>query len=166
MKKRLLTTIIAFALFIAMSSTALVANAAEENDGTVQRVLITKTGDASALPGVSPQAVSAPTSYAPSSWYNVQHNWTATKYTYSSYIFNTAKYPLLDIAANASFTVEFYTPDGTFLSSATPSYNSEKGKYYGAYFFLPGDDYYMIIRNNSGSPISSGAWYVVGSKGD
>lgn len=113
------------------------------------------------------RAVVAPTSYAPSYWYNVNHYWTAVYYTYSSYIFDTSENRLLDVAADAPFTVEFYSPVGTYLAQDTPSYDNVKGKYYGAYFWFPSDsDYYLIIRNNSGSPITSGAWYWVGGSYD
>jgi len=92
----------------------------------------------------------------------VKHNWTATQYTYSSYIFDTSEYPYLDVAADVPFTLELYYADGTYMGAIAPEYDSEKGKYYGAYFFYADEDYYMILRNNSSSPITSGAWYLVG----
>jgi hypothetical protein len=128
-----------------------------------QRVAISDVIDSSITP-ILPRAVVPPTSYAPTSWYNVNHNWTAASYTYSSYFFDTDLYPYLDIAANATFRIDFYHTNGTFWGSITPSYSSSVGKYYGDYFFNPNEDYYMIIYNLSGSSITSGAWYRVGNE--
>ncbi|HKM34180.1 MAG TPA: hypothetical protein VJY54_05500 [Lachnospiraceae bacterium] len=157
--KKIFTLFTTIMIFLSMSLQCYAADLS--SSGSVQRVHILEAADSS-LPTVQQRAVVAPTSYAPNSYYNVQHNWTATKYTYSSYIFDTSEYPYLDIAADVPFSVEFYAPDGTFMVSVTPEYDSEKGKYYGAYYFFDDEDYYMIIRNGSSSPISSGAWYMVG----
>lgn len=108
------------------------------------------------------RAIYPPTKYAPDSWYNVEHQWTATYYTYSSYIFDTTRYMYLDIYARAPFRIDFYHPDGTFWGSATPEYNAMYEKYLGSYYLNPGEDYYMVIYNLSDTTISSGAYYKVG----
>ncbi|GEM_PF-5493435 len=159
--KKLMASVIALALLFMMSTQVFAAT--PSNNEPVQRANIADVIDTSTPPMALPRATVPPTSYAPTSWYNVNHNWTATSYTYSSYFFDTNLYPYLDIAANATFKVEFYRTNGTYWGSVTPPYDSSKGKYYGAYFFNPDEDYYMIIRNLSGSPITSSAWYRVGN---
>lgn len=160
--KRILFSILVSAILVFSSSQAVTAAEYGSENNTIQRVAISDviTYDKNVAEKV--RATSAPTSYAPTSWYNVNHNWSCTKYTYSSYFFDTSAYPNLDVAANSSFTVEFYRTNGTYIGSVTPGYDSSKGKYYGAYYFDSWDpDYYMIIRNNNTTPISSGAWYCV-----
>lgn len=160
MKKRFaLTLALLMVLIFPMNAFAANSNV-EENE---QRIYFMDDDSFSTEPVINMRAVSAPTSYAPASWYNVNHSWTAKYYTYTSYYFDTSEYPNLDVAANSPFTVEFYRTNGSYIGSVTPSYDSSKGKYYGAYFFLRSDDdYYMIIRNNSSVSITSGAWYRVG----
>ncbi|MCD7836554.1 MAG: hypothetical protein LUG83_07905 [Lachnospiraceae bacterium] len=160
--RKILMTVVAFTLFMAMSVNALAASTSGESDVTASRVHIADAIDNNAFPESSQRAIVAPTSYAPTSWYNVKHNWTCTSYTYSSYFFDTSEYPYLDVAADVPFTVELYYANGTYMGSVSPEYDSEKGKYYGAYFFYADEDYYMIIRNNSNAAITSGAWYLVG----
>jgi hypothetical protein len=156
--KKIITAVVAFTLLIAISSQAIATDGSSET----QRVYIANVIDTSATP-ILPRAKVPPTEYAPVSWYNTDHTWTATNYTYSSYFFNTTLYPYLDIAANVPFRVDLYHTNGTYWGSTTPPYDSAKGKYFEAYFFYPNEDYYMVIYNLSGSPISSGAWYRVGN---
>ncbi len=154
----MLSTIIMFSMTINVLASE------SEKELRTSRIHIMEASNGGDLSRISARATSKPTSYAPVSWYNVRHNWTAKNYTYSSYIFDTSVYPYLDIAADAPFTVDLYHADGSFMTSVSPNYNAEKGKYYGAYFFYADEDFYMIIRNNSGSAIASGAWYKVGNK--
>lgn len=153
----MLSTIILFSMTISVFASE------GEKESKTSRIHITESSNLTSSFGIGPRAISKPTSYAPGSWYNVKHNWTAKNYTYSSYIFDTSAYPYLDIAADVPFTVDLYRADGSFMASVSPNYNTEKGKYYGAYFFYADEDFYMIIHNNSGSAISSGAWYKVGN---
>lgn len=158
--KRKVSFILVLLIILAVPMNTFAANRGLEV--SVQRIYFMEDVSFSTEPVASMRAVSAPTTYAPASWYNVNHSWTATNYTYTSYFFDTSEYPNLDIAADSPFTVEFYKTNGTYIGSVTPSYDSSKGKYYGAYFFYRSDDdYYMIIRNNGSAPITSGAWYRV-----
>ncbi len=160
MNKRILSMLALITVVLSIPQTVMATDSL--SDDSTQRVAISEVMTYDKETTENTRATSAPTTYAPSSWYNVQHNWTATYYTYSSYFFDTSAYPNLDVAANSSFTVEFYKTNGTYIGSVTPSYNPSKGKYYGAYYFNGWDpDYYMIIRNNGSTPISSGAWYNV-----
>jgi hypothetical protein len=135
-------------------------------DGEQANVIQSRNGGVVVYdPPVQTFATSAPTTYAPSSWYNVNHYWTAASYTYSSYIFlgsgpSSIFGDDLDVVAKASFSVEFYSPTGTYLSTVYPVYNSSTQTYIGEYT-LPGFDYYIIIRNLSSSSILSNAYYCV-----
>lgn len=157
--KKVFTIILSVIMIFSMSANVLAAEVSE-NSGS-SRIHISEAINVGSTSTISSRAAVKPTMYAPASWYDVKHNWTAKNYTYSSYIFDTSEHPYLDIAADVSFTVDLYYADGTFMGSVNPEYNSEKGKYYGAYFFYADEDYYMIIRNNSSSSITSGAWYLV-----
>lgn len=112
--------------------------------------------------GVSPKAVSIPTTYAPYSFYNVKHYWTANSYTWSSYIFTQANGYRFDCRAKKKFKVEFYRTNGVCEGSVTATYNSIVGGYW-----LEVDreynpnPYYVKIVNLSGSPITNNAFYYV-----
>ena len=61
---------------MAMSVNVLATGASGESDVTTSRVHIADAIDNNAFPESSQRAIVAPTSYAPTSWYNVKHNWT------------------------------------------------------------------------------------------
>lgn len=108
------------------------------------------------------RAVSIPTSYAPRSFYGVNHSWTATNYTWSSYIFTQSLGYTFDCNANQTFKVEFYTKNGVYEGTVIADYWDLRGKYnvwiQREYNPTP---YYVKIVNTSGSRISSGAYYYL-----
>lgn len=108
------------------------------------------------------RATTRPTSLAPSSFYKVKHYWTATNYTWSSYIFTQASGYRFDCRAKQNFAVEFYTQSGTYEGTANATYNSIIQGYWveidREYNSTP---YYVKIVNKSSSPISKNAFYYV-----
>jgi len=154
--KKFVTLILAFTLILAVSAQAL----ASTNETRTARVYIGDVIDTNATPGPISRATTAPTSYAPSSWYNTSHTWSATNYTYTLYKFNTTSYPYLNVESNGAITIEFYRANGNYWGSDTPTYNSSTKKYSGAYFFYANEDYYMIIRNSSNATTVSGSYTV------
>lgn len=115
----------------------------------------------------APRAVTVPTSYAPDSWYGVEHEWTARYYTYSSYIFDISKSIYIDARADQPFSVEIYRPDGSQYYTDTAFYDSDSQQYKSSITLyhpaIYGDlsYYYIILRNNSSTPITQNAYYEV-----
>lgn len=116
----------------------------------------------------SPYAVSAPTTYAPSSWYGVPHQWTATYYTYSSYIFSTDNTSYFNSWADQPFTLEVYRPDGTLIMREVAVNNEyTQGRYEANIRTAHHNEglaigpYYVILRNNDSTPITQNAYYKV-----
>lgn len=114
---------------------------------------------------VGTRATSRPTSYAPSSWYNTKHYWTADWATWTSYIFNRSIGPNFDVYApsNKSFSVHYYWGDGTYMSSAYSTLNSSGMQEVRASMEGVGHTlgYYAMIENETSSSITSGAYYEV-----
>lgn len=108
------------------------------------------------------RATTKPTTLAPTSFYNVKHYWTATNYTWSSYIFTQALGYRFDSRAKQNFAVEFYRQNGVYEGTATADYNSLIGGYWVQvdWEYNP-SPYYVKIVNKSGSPIRSNAFYYV-----
>ncbi len=113
---------------------------------------------------VETRATSKPTSYAPSSWYNTKHYWTADWATWTSYIFDRSVGPNFDVYApsNKPFSVHYYWGDGTYMMSAYSVLNKGMQELC-ATFDGPGhtSGYYAMIENESSSSITSGAYYEV-----
>lgn len=105
------------------------------------------------------RASTRPTSYAPNSWYNVDHYWTATSYTWSSYIFDVSKGYFFDCRANQKFSVEFYNANGTYRGTVVSDYWDYIGKQSVWIENAYENNYYVKIVNNSSSSITSGATY-------
>lgn len=111
--------------------------------------------------GISTRAVSAPTAYAPASWYDVVHYWTATYYTYSSYWFTTThEFGLnIDVWAQVPFHVVFKTSDGR---QGTLYAECISADYYRVDAVMePNTPFYMVIYNDTSTTIASGAGYLV-----
>lgn len=108
------------------------------------------------------RATTKPTALAPSSFYNVKHYWTATSYTWSSYIFTQALGYRFDSRAKQKFAVEFYRQNGVYEGTATAEYNSTIGGYWVQVDWeYNSSPYYVKIVNKSSSAISSNAFYYV-----
>lgn len=106
------------------------------------------------------RAVSVPTTYAPKSWYNVDHYWTARYYTWSSYILSQSDGYYFDCRADSPFTVELYYADGEYIGDLVAEYSDVHDKYWvwtSMDYFHTG--YYVKIVNNGDTPITSGATY-------
>lgn len=144
MKKRFLCLVLAFCMVLGCMGSAAAATVPGQNEG-----------------GIGNRAVSVPTSLAPSSWYGVAHNWTATYYTYSSYWFTTNhEFGLdIDVYADAPFHVVFVTRDGTRATMYAEEF--AYGGYYVGAIMEPGVEFYLIIYNDSGATIASNATYLV-----
>ena len=111
---------------------------------------------------ISPMATTRPTSLAPSSFYNVKHYWTATNYTWSSYMFTQTQGYTFDCRAKQKFSVDFYLQNGTYEGTTTATYNSSNGLYCVLVDWeYNSNPYYVRIVNKSSSPISSNAFYYV-----
>lgn len=113
---------------------------------------------------IEPMATTVPTTYAPASWYNVNHYWTAKYYTWSSYIFTCGAGRYFDCYAKQPFSVAFFYADGTEISTWNAQWNGEN------YVFLAEMDgasastgYYVKIINNDDVSISNDAYYKVWS---
>lgn len=155
--KRFITAI----LSLAMVFTLAVPGFASNNEDTgVSIVVGTKTEQNTELPET--RAVSAPTKYAPESWYGVEHKWTAKYYTWSSYIFECGWFGgIFECWAQKPFTVERYAPDGTFLDAGSADWNSFENRYEVMYMFDGEESYYVKIVNDGSGSILEDAYYVV-----
>lgn len=108
------------------------------------------------------RAITKPTTYAPASFYNVKHHWTATNYTWSSYMFTQRLGYRFDCRAKQNFAVEFYQSNGVYEGTTYASYNDIIKGYWveidREYNSIP---YYVKIVNKSSSPIRNNAMYYV-----
>ena len=112
--------------------------------------------------GMITRATTKPTSLAPTSFYNVKHYWTATNYTWSSYIFTQALGYRFDCRAKQKFDVEFYYQNGRYVGTAHSDYNNDNGLYNVMVDWeYDSNPYYVKIVNTSGTRISSNAFYYV-----
>lgn len=122
----------------------------------------------------SSRAVTIPTQYAPDSWYNVPHQWTATYYTYSSYIFTymdvgAVGNNYIDVYAYAPkpFTLELYSASTNQLlyrkeaSLTGDPYGYAARGWFNLNIYI--EDFYIILRNNASTDIvlSDNAYYYV-----
>lgn len=128
-----------------------------------------------ALPAMaSSRAVTIPTQYAPDSWYNVSHQWTATYYTYSSYIFTYLdvggvgnNYIEVYAYAPKPFTLELYSAStNQLIYSEEASVCGDPVGYSAIGWFnwnIYIEDFYIILRNNASTDItlSDNAYYSV-----
>lgn len=113
------------------------------------------------------RAIRVPTSYAPASWYDVRHYWTAKNYTYSSYIFEPSyhsNYEWQYFWAEADgriFSVDVYGEDGNYQFTIT-SGEHDPAAQFGSDTKLA-EPYYVVINNTypEDGSISSGAFYIV-----
>lgn len=155
--KRLTSMILAVVMVFALACPAFATDSGTHN---VNLVVGTRTERRTDIPET--RAVNVPTSYAPNSWYGVNHSWTAKYYTWSSYIFEAtgweAKGESFSATAQQPFSVEIYYADGTLEESASADYLD------GAYTiqFFVDFDYYVKIINDSSTSITSNATYRVG----
>ena len=110
------------------------------------------------------RAITPPTTYAPDSYYDTWHQWTAVNYTYTSYLFNRPYTYGMDVLgpSDKTYCVEFYNPDDSYIGEVT-SESSSFGQVVLTYFNA-NVPFYAIIRNTSGTPItvSDNAQYLVG----
>lgn len=113
----------------------------------------------------SSRAISIPTQYAPDSFYNVAHQWTATYYTYSSYIFTFIdEYTECELGVFAKalkpFTLELYSASSNeLLHEIVATRLSDSDTYYQADIafcsrWMPIEDFYIILRNNDATTIT------------
>lgn len=88
---------------------------------------------------------------APASWYNMRQHFTCSSYVYSSYIFEAGS-TVSVFSLDKQITLEVYNTDNE------PLMDPIKGRYWELYGFTcyaePTEDYYIVIRNTSGSPIT------------
>ena len=97
----------------------------------------------------APRATSVPTTMAPTSWYNTDHDVTAKYYTYSSYLFeaNTTIW----VCSELEVRVDVYNVNGELIDSKDASYQEFNGYVYG---YTPDETYYIVITNLSDTSIS------------
>lgn len=138
------------------------AAAAEENPITLSDIAKEQVKEIGKDVGIVPFATTKPTQLAPASFYNVNHYWTATNYTWSSYIFTQQQGFRFDCRAQQNYEVEFYYQNGKYEGTAKADYSS----FIKAYWVLVDweynpNSYYVKIVNKSGTPIRSNALYRV-----
>lgn len=108
---------------------------------------------------IEPRATTKPTSYAPTSWYNTWHDWSAKNYTYSKYFFNSKSTPVIE--CTKEFTVKYYDTKGNLLEERAAGWNIEWDSYLAEGFYSD-VDYYFVIYNDSDSSITTAdASYVI-----
>ena len=113
-----------------------------------------------------PMAATKPTSLAPTSFYRTKHYWTATNYTWSSYMFTQALGYRFDCRAKQKFAVEFYNNRGIYEGTAITDYSDIiKGYWVLVDREYNSTPYYVKIVNKSGSRISNNAFYYVSDLG-
>ena len=155
--KRFITAILVLAMVFTLTAPVFAADA--DNDG-VTIAVGTKVEQNPEIPET--RAVSAPTKYAPASWYSVDHKWTAKYYTWSAYIFKCGWFGgSFECWAQAPFTVELYAPDGSFLEAASSNWSSYDGRYEVLFIFGEATDYYVKIINDGSTSILEDAYYCV-----
>jgi len=160
--KKLLSTFLAICMAFAMTSTALAADT-DTTKSPITVIAGTLTSDPPE-PGITPRAVTEPTTYAPSSWYGVYHYWTATYYTWSSYKYTNSAGSFFYAVAEQSFDVQLYYGDGTSMGTYHADYQGN-GKYLFNAVMSGSGGYYFRLINTSGTPITSDAYYIVSSSG-
>lgn len=108
-------------------------------------------------------AINVPTTYAPASWYNVNHYWTAKNYTWSSYIFNCGDGYYFDCYAKQPFSVAFYYADGTPMTTYSAKWDGDNYVLLAEMKGVPASTgyYVKIINNDANNPINSNAYYKV-----
>lgn len=138
------------------------AAAAEENPITLSDIAKEQVKELGKDVGIVPFATTKPTKLAPASFYNVNHYWTATNYTWSSYIFTQQLGFRFDCRAQQYYEVELYYGNGRYIGTTKP----DKSDYVKAYWLLldweyETNPYYFKIVNKSGTPIRNNALYRV-----
>lgn len=129
------------------------------------------------LPAMASQrAVSVPTQHAPDTWYNTYHQWTATYYTYSSYIFEYLEYNgagntyiIITATALKPFTLELYSASTNQRLYTIPCsvYVDSEGYIARESFNMNNyiEDFYIVLRNNDPSAgsitLADQAYYIV-----
>lgn len=169
------------ALCMLMATPAMAVEAArvhpilEAADAGVSNVMVTRSTvsrvhpikdaevvDESLAGEMETRATKVPTTYAPASWYNVNHNWTAQYYTWSSYIFTCGNGYYFDCYAKQPFSVAFFFADGTEMITYDAEWN---GRSYELLTEMDGapasTGYYVKIINNDSQAINSDAYYKV-----
>ena len=170
------------ALCVLMATPAMAAEAARVHpvlktaDAGVSNVMVTRSTvsrvhpvtdeseavDESLAGEMETRATKVPTTYAPASWYNVKHYWTAKYYTWSSYIFTCGDGYFFDCYAKQPFSVAFFYADGTAMSTWDAEWDGENYVLLAEMDGAPASTgYYVKIINNDKDTISSDAYYKV-----
>lgn len=159
--KKFLSLVMAMCMVFALATTAFAADVDTSNP-PITVIAGTLTSDPTET-GITPRSVTEPTTYAPASWYNVDHYWTATNYTWSSYKYTNNDGLYFQAVAQQSFDVQLYYGNGTSMGTWHADYQGN-GKYlFNAVMDGSTAGYYFRLINTSGTPINSNAYYSVGS---
>ena len=112
------------------------------------------------------RAINPPTSFAPSSYYDTYHYWSAVNYTWSAYKFTETEGLFFYATARQSFNVKLYYANGTTIGTWSAELQSD-----GSYLFNSvmngAGGYYFKLINTSGTPISRSqdVYYSVNGSG-
>lgn len=152
--KKFVSIILALSIFVALTSAA---SAVGNSNNSVMSVIAIVGTPTNNTPTFTPYAASAPTSFAPSTWYGFSNNhpWGAVNSTFAAYKFNNYDGLYIDFFAPGSFQVDFYYANGTFMAGYDAEYSSPTGEYIMQCIMDgPSTNYYFKIYNTSGSEIS------------
>ncbi len=155
--KKVISIIIGLCLILSMSCSAF-ATDAEESVG-INVLIGTQTTDYVDVMGV--KATNAPSAFAPSSWYEVDHDWAAKNFTWSAYKFTNTDGMYVYITGQGSFDVQFYYADGTSMGTWS-AYSVGSDYQFSAEMSGSNAGYYFRIINTSSLSPNSGRYSVYG----
>ena len=106
---------------------------------------------------VEPRASQEPTTLAPDSWYGTDHLFTATYYTFSSYLIDGSRLNIISARCDKPFSIEVYTTRDVMFDSVEAEYDSSSQQYITGLQVNDGryDEFYFVIRNEGSSPITN-----------
>lgn len=110
----------------------------------------------------STRAISVPTSFAPSSWYEIDHIWSSKNYTWSSYKFTNTDGMYVFITGQDSFDVQFFYANGTSMGTWS-AYNVGNEYQLSAVMNGSTSGYYFRIINTSSTSPNTGIYSITGS---
>lgn len=106
---------------------------------------------------VDTRASKEPTQLAPESWYWSDHQFTATYYTFSSYLIDGSRLNIISASCDKPFSIEVYTTQDVMFDSVEAEYNDGFFQYQAGLQVNDGiyDEFYFVIRNEGSTPITS-----------
>ena len=106
---------------------------------------------------VETRATREPTTLAPESWDWVSHQFTATYYTFSSYLIDGSRLNIIAATCDKPFSIEVYTTNDVMFDSVESEYMDSTRSYAIGLQVNAGiyDKFYFVIRNEGNTPITS-----------